>query len=219
MPRPWSSPPLIFDYDVAGQTPFSMGLVQALLVVLGLVATGRVLWRRRFAEGRGVLELFALLAWLVATLMITPLSQFLWQHLPLLSLVQFPWRFLSVQALAGVLLLVWLLPADRPRTGWLLAAAGILLAASVMLGLHPDALALTTADVTPNNLQLYEWFSGNVGTTIRYEYLPEAVVPRPWTSDALLGDAPAARSLEGEAAAALLSNTHRPGAMASRGSL
>ena len=64
---------------------------------------------------------------------------------------------------------------------------------------------MTTADVTPKNLQLYEWFSGNVGTTIRYEYLPEAVVPRPWTSDALLGDSPAARSLEGEATAALLS--------------
>ena len=196
---------LIFDYDVAGQTPFSMGLVQALLVVLGLVATGRALWRRRFTEGRGALELFALLAWLVATLMVTPLSQFLWQHLPLLPMVQFPWRFLSVQALTGALLLVWLLPAGRPRAGWLLAAAGILLSASVMLGLHPDALALTTADVTPENLQLYEWFSGNVGTTIRYEYLPKAAVPRPWTSDVLLGDSPAARSLDGDATTTLLS--------------
>ena len=114
---------LIFDYDVAGQTPFSMGLVQALLVVLGLVATGRVLWRRRFAEGRGVLELFALLAWLVATLMITPLSQFLWQHLPLLSLVQFPWRFLSVQALVGVLLL-GLAAAGRSPANRLVAGGG-----------------------------------------------------------------------------------------------
>jgi hypothetical protein len=35
--------------------------------------------------------------------------------------------------------------------------------------------------VTTERLQLYEMFTANIGTTIRYEYLPHGVVPRLYT--------------------------------------
>ena len=52
----------------------------------------------------------------------------------------------------------------------------------MLLSLHPDHLILTDADVTAERLAQYEWFTGNIGTTISAEYLTPAAVPRPWTS-------------------------------------
>jgi len=43
-------------------------------------------------------------------------------------------------------------------------------------------LHLTDADVTAESLAQYEWFTGNIGTTISFEYLPPTVQPRPYTS-------------------------------------
>jgi len=81
----------------------------------------------------------------------------------------------------------------------------ILMAGSAMLNLRPDFVSLSTADITPGNLQLYEWFSGNVGTTIRYEYLPRAVQPRLYTSAGIVYQQPMEASvMVGEAWAELL---------------
>ena len=186
----------LFDYTISpdGGTPFAMGLAQAALAALGgltLVARGV----RRKLTTRWV---FVLLGLLLSTLMITPLSKLLWDHLPLLPIVQFPWRFLSVQALfaaAATAALVTTAPRLTPHvsrltfyvsrfTPSLLIAA--LLAASALLSLHPDRLPITPADVTTERLQLYELFTQNVGTTIRYEWLPQTANPRPFTSDALI---------------------------------
>ena len=57
---------------------------------------------------------------------------------------------------------------------------------AVLLPLHPDRLAISPADVTNKRLQLFELFTQNIGTTIRAEWLPQAVVPRPFTSDVLV---------------------------------
>ncbi|MCA9922963.1 MAG: hypothetical protein KC421_11355, partial [Anaerolineales bacterium] len=43
-------------------------------------------------------------------------------------------------------------------------------------------LILTDADVTAEKLAQYEWFTGNIGTTVSAEYLPPTVQPRPYTS-------------------------------------
>jgi hypothetical protein len=115
--------------------------------------------------------------------------------------VQFPWRFLSLQALAVALLVAELPRLGRPMS-WLAAGLAATMALTSMAGLRPNSVALTTADVTPERLQLYEWFSGNVGTTIRYEYLPRAVVPRLYTSQAVVTGRPmSARFLTGEGSA------------------
>ncbi len=226
---------LLFDYsptagDVA-RSPFAMGAVQAGFAVLGglqLVVRGV----RRRLQARWA---FVLIGLLISTAMITPLSRPLWDYLPLLPIVQFPWRFLSVQALftaAATAALVGSISvpvarsADHPslvaprlsfvvrlwsfvisHLSFLLALPiAALLALSVLLPLRPERLPIGPADVTVERLQLYELFAGNIGTTIRYEWLPRTVNPRPFTSDALIepGAPPRAIPLDGAAVEAAL---------------
>jgi hypothetical protein len=116
--------------------------------------------------------------------MITPLSRPLWDHLPLLSFTQFPWRFLSVASfflalLTGGLARVTTQPTARAAV---VGLAGLVLLAAGLLGLRVDHLILTDADVTAERLAQYEWFTGNIGTTVSAEYLTPEASPRPWTS-------------------------------------
>ncbi len=225
----------LFDYSTtAGDTarsPFAMGAVQAGFAVLGgLVLVARCLRRRLDARWA-----FVLIGLLVSTAMITPLSKPLWDRLPLLPVVQFPWRFLSVQALfAAAATAVLVPPICAPGTRstshaplaighrslvighWSLVIGhwsfflalpiAALLALSVLLPLRPERLPIGPADVTVERLQLYELFAGNIGTTIRYEWLPETTAPRPFTSDALIepGAPPRAIPLDGASLDAVL---------------
>ena len=196
-------PALLFDYDTGSEaaSPFSMGLAQAALIAPGLVGLAIRLARERTFWRDGFL-LFGLVA---STLMITPLSRALWDALPLLPLVQFPWRFLSIQALFGAAVtsaVSEFLPeqgrrGNAPLRAALICLPGALLAVAALGTLRPDFIPLTDADVTPERLRWYEAFSGNIGTTIRYEYLPTWTRPRPYSSDVLLGREPRAKFLEG----------------------
>lgn len=220
---------LLFDYSVAptltGRSPFAMGLAQAALAGIGLTALIARIARRRAGPDDG----FIALGLLIATLMITPLSKPLWDHLPLLPIVQFPWRFLSVQALFAAAATGQIArrpspAADRcdkaalqriqergeavskqdqrsPRRPQRLAMGSpVILAAALLIGstllpLHPDRLPIGPADVTVERLHLYELFTENIGTTIRYEWLPNTANPRPFTSDALIEPAAPLRAI------------------------
>ncbi len=169
-----------FDYRVAATAqeagPFAMGAVQAALAILGLGVLLRFPARRR-----GVVAVSLLLA----TVMITPLSRPLWDHLPLLPLTQFPWRFLSLQSL----FVAAAIGSLAERGAWRAMVGGTLIALlawAALADLHPDRLAICEADVTWDRLRFYESFTGNIGTTIRYEYLPRDVVPRLYISEAVL---------------------------------
>ncbi|MEA3397343.1 MAG: 6-pyruvoyl-tetrahydropterin synthase-related protein, partial [Chloroflexota bacterium] len=240
-------PALLFDYSVAGTVseagPFAMGLVQTALALIG--AGVLVKSRKSNVESqtskvtehatrntpyaiRNTHYAFLLVGLIVSTLMITPLSAPLWEHLPLLATTQFPWRFLSVQALftaavTGVLgTRLWhgqrpaIAEVARSETGhssemsqvksqksngtrntlfYILLLVS--LCAATLLSLHPDRLLITAADVTWDNLLLYESFTGNIGTTIRYEYLPRDVSPRLYISEAVVDGVDAARPLAG----------------------
>jgi hypothetical protein len=52
----------------------------------------------------------------------------------------------------------------------------LLIIISSLFTLHPERLLIDDADVTWENLLFYETFTGNIGTTIRYEYLPRDVI-------------------------------------------
>lgn len=54
-------------------------------------------------------------------------------------------------------------------------------------GLPNERLNVRAEDVTPESLKLYEWFTGNIGTTIRAEYLPMTAQPRPFTGPDVIG--------------------------------
>jgi hypothetical protein len=193
-----------FDYSLSSpeRTPFAMGLPQAVgAAVGGLVLLVRLVTARvgRPVGGQPVGAGLApapslLLGLVISTLMITPLSKPLWDHLPLLPMVQFPWRFLSVQALFAAAALGMVpppTPYPRRQRGWGEALCGLILAVAVLAPLHPDRLPIGPEDVTRERLLLYELFTSNIGTTIRHEYLYRAVVPRPFTSDAAIEpDAP-----------------------------
>ena len=103
--------------------------------------------------------------------MITPLSRLLWDHLPLLSFTQFPWRFLSVASFFLALLtsgLVKVTDNQAARAAVALVGSIVLLAAG-LLGLRVDHLILTDDDVTAERLAQYEWFTGHIGTTVSAE--------------------------------------------------
>jgi len=200
---------LLFGYEIGeGRTPFAMGLAQAALTLAGgaAILTGWV--RRRRTDWAGRVALGGLV---LSTLMITPISRPLWDTLPLLPLVQFPWRFLSVQALFAALTAGALIRTP-PRHRWRPATAlAVLLAVAGLGRLHPDYLPVAAEEVTAERLQLYELFTGNIGSSIRYEYLPRAAVPRPWTGPALFDpqDPPQPRLLAGELVDAQ-ETVHRP---------
>ena len=174
-----------FDYNPDSGVAFRMGLVQAVTAVLGLIT---LIFSKNWMQISRIdadnktppPHLFIATSFLIATIMITPLSQLLWEYLPLLSFTQFPWRFLSVQAFAGALATGGL--AMLPWRKVLVPVTAVLLLIASLGTLKTDHLTLTDSDVTAEKLAQYEWFTGNIGTTISAEYLPHTVQPRPYTS-------------------------------------
>ena len=166
---------------------FSMGLTQTLLVLIGGFGWFIHAYRPESLRAR-LITVVAMIALLfgIATLMITPLAEPLWAALKPLQLAQFPWRFLSVQALFAALLTGGI-ASLKPWAHWaaLLALLGAMLPMTLGAGVH--GLAVRDEDVNPRTVQLYEWYSGNIGTTIRAEYLPATVLPRPATGPDVLG--------------------------------
>ncbi len=63
----------------------------------------------------------------------------------------------------------------------------MILIAGSLGGLRTDHLLLADEDITPQRLAEYEWFTGNIGSTVSAEYLPPTVQPRLYTSTWLNG--------------------------------
>jgi len=195
-----------FDYATEGDaaSSFAMGLLQAILAGAGMLivsfrsARCRVLRRVASPDANQYTALspcsaklgFGLLSLLLSTWLITPLSRPLWDRLPLLPMVQFPWRFLSVQAVFTALLtgsFVAYLRLPQQHLAWSSALAlGSILTVAALIGLQPDYLPISSKDVNVERLQLYELFTGNIGSTVRHEYLPRWVKPRPFTGPSQL---------------------------------
>ena len=185
----------LFDYDVGGGNAFRMGLVQALVTLVGALSLLFFTFRRQTVAV--VVTTFLLLSLLIATFMITRYSRFMWDNLPLLSFTQFPWRFLSLQAFFAALATgaLGLLPLRR---FWVSLTAVLLIAAG-LLGLQTDHLLLTDEDITRERLASYEWFTGNIGSTVSAEYLPATVQPRAYSSSWInTGERATVRALSGE---------------------
>ncbi|MBN1889253.1 MAG: hypothetical protein JW850_14765 [Thermoflexales bacterium] len=174
--------------------PRSLGLAAGLLAGLGLAAS----WRRRAALGptHSRHALWAGLSLAMAMVMLLDISEPLWENVPLLSFVQFPWRFLSM----GSLLAAWLAgagaaaltipPLDSrqsgPRMSWLGHALVVgVCALALVIGASPWAYPHACAALdehTQASYVAYERSVGLVGTTAFGEYLPAAVQAFPTTS-------------------------------------
>lgn len=195
-----------FNTEPGHPTPFSMGLWHALIICISLLVLPVQAWRAK----RWPWQLtFALLAAGLATWMVTPASQAAWEQLPLVSFTQFPWRFLSLQGLFAALFIGAAMGLREPETAQpsranaLQAGVALALASTFALttlpGLQLSFVPLTDAEVNPQTLQLFEYFSGNLGSTAGYEYLPRATNPRPFASATLLERPPQVKTLSGAA--------------------
>ncbi|MBC7235459.1 MAG: hypothetical protein H5T69_06420 [Chloroflexi bacterium] len=209
----------IHDYTIGhGADPFRTGAVQAALALAGLGAAVVLEIRWRAPARQAALQMpatwgpigYTLVGafWVLAsTWLMTSASRWAWEHVPLLAFAQFPWRLLAIQAVG-----IALLAANLPRLGHgLLAqllALGIcgLAAVAGLVGLPIDRLPLREGEVNIERLAFYETYSGNIGTTIRHEYLPREMIPRPYTSAVQWngGQKPAPLALSGEMRGAVL---------------
>ncbi len=163
--------------------PRALGLIPVLLSLPSLVG----LWRFRDRSRRVQVAFFAaalvVYAWLTTTS-----SQFVWDNVPLLEYVQFPWRLLGPAALCLAMLIAAaaeLLPTNRWGS-FLAAATIVLLVGGALFWFEPrycpDMEAPTSADIAK-----FELVTHTIGTTAKGEYLPRtvAVIPEDPAATAL----------------------------------
>ncbi len=100
---------------LGGQSP-QIGPILFVLVLVAIVLLKRVQKERRHI-------LFWFIVLLISVFLSTQTSSFFWERLPMLSKLQFPWRFVSVASFAGVVLATHTLNTINKRWVTLLVAA------------------------------------------------------------------------------------------------
>ncbi|MCJ7738764.1 MAG: hypothetical protein MUQ10_15870, partial [Anaerolineae bacterium] len=157
----------------------SLGLVPllvALLPALGWRSLGR---RRQIRWQLGTL--WVLVAGLSALTL--PLSLWVWEHVPLLSFVQFPWRYLGPAAFC-LALLAGAVPGalTTPRAlaesgrdprflGWVTAASICVLVVANLGWFYPSSCSVP-GNLTVEGIIRWERLTDTLGTTAKGEYLP-----------------------------------------------
>ncbi|MHB1415205.1 MAG: 6-pyruvoyl-tetrahydropterin synthase-related protein [Chloroflexota bacterium] len=167
--------------------PSTLGGGQLLLGALGLVA----LVARRLRMRAAVLVAFFALATAGLVFLITDSSAPLWDSLPLVSYIQFPWRLLGMASLAVSLVAgaaASLLPEEgsvvRARGAALSAVAlgllAVVLVVPAFVQLYPRGQSEALPDLTVAGAVAFERSSDALGTT-GGEYLPVGVevLPQP----------------------------------------
>jgi len=169
-------PALINDWP-----PKALGLVP---VLIGLLPLAR--WRRLDRIQRAQVTLLLILT-VGFALMTLPVSLPLWEHLPLLPYVQFPWRFLGPAALCLALLAaafgpkrdtqyairktqhVFRIPYSVFRLAFFLIPIALILGS---LGWFYPAHCPPPEDISIRGMIAWERATDTLGTTAKGEYLP-----------------------------------------------
>lgn len=194
------SPDLIYDYNLEVRPeqglPFRLGLIQTVLAAASLLLA-ILLWARARLKLDGIGDsvpvasvttwhvVFFAAAFVGLAFLMSPQSAPVWDAIPLLPMVQFPWRLLSLASLCASVvsgLLLVPLATHRRLTALVLALALAALAFSATLRLAPERMQLSEEDWGPQRIFEYEYITTSIGTTCRYEYLPRWVTDRPWSS-------------------------------------
>ncbi len=162
--------------DLQDDMSFAIGPLH-LLLALVTAAWG---WRRRRSPGAARAIVAACLVVLIASLFLaSTASWWVWDRLPMLHYLQYPWRFLSLVAfttalLSGVPFL--LISAGR---GWMapalmLALLGVVLALGYSHARPQHFRALSDEDVSPSRIA-----ANNIRVTNTGEYQPRWVIQQP----------------------------------------
>ncbi|MFN3763790.1 MAG: hypothetical protein ACK4WK_11410, partial [Anaerolineae bacterium] len=174
------TPPRPVDPALINQiVPISLGWVPLALALIGWGPLGTLLPR----EVRAHRWAFSL-ALLGLALMTLPVSLPVWEHIPLLRFVQFPWRFLAPATIVLALLAGIGAETLTKRAPWGLPVILIGLIAFAQTWLFP-AYHSPKEDQTPPDQIRYEMQSGCLGATAAGDYLPVWVQERP-APDSLL---------------------------------
>jgi hypothetical protein len=121
----WASP-----WGFAGSAPgrldgmsFMIGKLHLLFGVLALITAAWLWWKKEKKLALIILVAFGF--FLLAVFLINQLSSFLWQTIPLMAFIQYPWRFLFLATLAisfsAGSLLLWF----REKSQWLYLVGGL----------------------------------------------------------------------------------------------
>jgi 4-amino-4-deoxy-L-arabinose transferase-like glycosyltransferase len=155
---------------------FGLGLAHLLLLVAGIVLA-RVMRAQLRELGEGWAHFWFFIWVLVLTLVLaTDNSIALWNALPLLQYLEFPWRVLVLAAFAtAVIAALPVLAVRPPRRHWLLAVVFLALLFTGMPRAHPETYyAIEDADYAPGVIAA----SGIAVTTTR-EYEPIWALEQP----------------------------------------
>jgi hypothetical protein len=149
------------------QFPFAVGLVQLLVAAAGTVGMVRLAGRERREAAFFPVAGLGLLA------LISSLASPLWEAVPLLTLIAYPWRLLAFVGLFWAVAtgcLVLLIPrAARPAAA---AAVVAFVALTSVTETLPEPIPLLAEEVTVAGWQRREQQLGRIGTTTGAEYLP-----------------------------------------------
>jgi hypothetical protein len=188
----FSSPVTVDPNLVLPPTPRSIGLIPLGLTVLAL-AFGWRRWERRQKLVAGFTT-----ALVAGSLFLTlPQSAAIWDTLPLLRFVQFPWRFLGLASLGLAFLAGGLFCHSEPRGGEESPprkietlrhyaaqgdiAATVLIAGMIIYGFTWQYVPYLDPVIRPTvaDIANYERESGALGTTSAGDYLPNMVKKLP----------------------------------------
>lgn len=169
-------PDLLYDYqqpvsEALGYPIFwpQIGLVQTLVSIAGAIAVMRL---------HGVLRLvgiWALLLVVGGTLVQLRPLEFLYDLIPLLAFVQFPWRFLAVIGVGSAVLAGCLVEAAGPRIltqASLAVIVGVLSLLTATAQLRPEVTPVADRLLSVETIIRAELADYGLGTTHSGEYLP-----------------------------------------------
>jgi hypothetical protein len=175
--RFWGYGPSVWETE-GDKMSFQVGHLHWIFsfVIVGLLAVKTAKKRKIFQQIGFMCLLLAASGWF-ATFMVHQKSIFIWQALPLLAFLQFPWRFLTLSILAFSLLVGSLIPILNIKGNKLYLLVFILLAAVIFLNkdyFQPEEMFPLTDK---------EKFSGTLWevqqTAGIYDYLPRTAKTAP----------------------------------------
>ncbi|MCP4539322.1 MAG: hypothetical protein GY832_19475 [Chloroflexi bacterium] len=162
-----ADPTLINDWPARG-----LGLIPALLAATGLIVTLRCNSSARNHQRRLPLAFFSG-ALTLCLFLILPISQPVWDALPLLQRVQFPWRLVGPAALCAAVLAGSILTTKhKTNKPTLVAAALIPLIILSNLGWFYPRHCPPPQDTSIAGMIAWERATDTLGTTAKGEYLP-----------------------------------------------
>jgi hypothetical protein len=181
--------------DMGATTPkyiYNLGLVQWVLLIPAAILA---VLRRKSTGGK--VALFFVLATLFFVFLVTPLSESLWDLIPLAAFVQFPWRFLGPAAFTLAMSLGVLFRAEPTEQHTSLriahyalrimpALALIALLISALPAMYPPLWDADFGDTSPRGMIDFELSGVALGTTSTGDFLPKPIGREPGPTPSLL---------------------------------